>query len=131
MTSYQLIGRDVGFLGATATHKPSGYSDAFHCFFPPPLLSVTSGIRTAAAAPVPYLSSHQCFEGMKAYRDADGNVRLFRPDLNIRRLNKSLARLRFPVVDEADMIELIRFGHVYYCSTRGIFIVFAPLYRCR
>lgn len=50
----------------------------------------------------------QCFEGMKAYRDAEGNVRLFRPELNIRRFNKSLARLRFPVVDEAAIIELIR-----------------------
>lgn len=49
----------------------------------------------------------QCFEGMKAYRDAEGSVRLFRPDLNIRRLNRSLARLRFPVVDEAVMIDLI------------------------
>ncbi|CAN0342379.1 unnamed protein product, partial [Laminaria digitata] len=44
---------------------------------------------------------------MKAYRDTDGNVRLFRPDLNIKRLNRSLARLRFPVVDEAVMIDLI------------------------
>lgn len=50
----------------------------------------------------------QCFEGMKAYRDAEGNVRLFRPELNIRRFNKSLARLRFPVVDETAIIELIR-----------------------
>lgn len=50
----------------------------------------------------------QCFEGMKAYRDADGNVRLFRPDLNVKRLNRSMQRLRFPQVDEASMIELIR-----------------------
>ncbi|CAM9707854.1 unnamed protein product, partial [Hapterophycus canaliculatus] len=49
----------------------------------------------------------QCFEGMKAYRDADGSVRLFRPDLNIRRLNRSMARLRFPQVDQGSMIELI------------------------
>eukprot|EP00904_Undaria_pinnatifida_P004435 jgi/Undpi1/13993/HiC_scaffold_9.g03644.m1 len=44
---------------------------------------------------------------MKAYRDAEGSVRLFRPDLNIRRLNKSLQRLRFPMVDETVMIDLI------------------------
>lgn len=50
----------------------------------------------------------KCFEGMKAYRDASGSVRLFRPDLNIRRLNRSMERLRFPMVDEASMIELIR-----------------------
>lgn len=49
----------------------------------------------------------QCFEGMKAYRDAEGNVRLFRPDLNIKRLNRSLERMHFPRVNEATMIELI------------------------
>ncbi|CAN0355961.1 unnamed protein product, partial [Ectocarpus sp. 13 AM-2016] len=32
----------------------------------------------------------QCYEGMKAYRDADGGVRLFRPDLNMIRLNRSM-----------------------------------------
>ena len=45
---------------------------------------------------------------MKAYRDEYGNVRLFRPDLNIKRLNRSMERLRFPQVDEASMIKLIR-----------------------
>ncbi|CAN0385771.1 unnamed protein product [Ectocarpus sp. 12 AP-2014] len=49
----------------------------------------------------------QCYEGMKAYRDADGGVRLFRPDLNMIRLNRSMDRLCFPQVDEASMIELI------------------------
>lgn len=38
------------------------------------------------------------FEGMKAYRDAtSGTVRLFRPDKNMERMNKSAARLAFPV----------------------------------
>lgn len=50
----------------------------------------------------------QCFEGMKAYRDTDGHVRLFRPELNIRRLNKSLRRLHFPTVDESAMLALLR-----------------------
>lgn len=62
---------------------------------------------------------------MKAYRDADGNVRLFRPDLNIRRLNRSMERLRFPQVDEASMIELIRQGSVnlfFRWQTRGLLL---------
>lgn len=53
---------------------------------------------------------------MKAYRDASGSVRLFRPDLNIRRLNRSMERLRFPTVDEASMIELIRYYSCCYFS---------------
>lgn len=40
----------------------------------------------------------ECFEGMKAYKDAKGNIRLFRPDCNIERLNNSLKRLYFPQV---------------------------------
>lgn len=34
---------------------------------------------------------------MKAYKDVKGKLRLFRPDLNMERLNSSLARLYMPV----------------------------------
>jgi branched-subunit amino acid aminotransferase/4-amino-4-deoxychorismate lyase len=34
---------------------------------------------------------------MKAYKDAEGHVRLFRPDMNMARLNRSSARLGMPV----------------------------------
>jgi branched-chain amino acid aminotransferase len=37
------------------------------------------------------------FEGMKAYLGPDGEARLFRPDLNMRRLERSCARLALPV----------------------------------
>lgn len=40
----------------------------------------------------------ECFEGMKAYKDTKGNIRLFRPDCNIERLNGSLRRLFLPTV---------------------------------
>lgn len=49
----------------------------------------------------------KCFEGMKAYKDSAGNVRLFRPEMNIRRLNRSMERLHFPTVDEEAMIKLL------------------------
>lgn len=39
----------------------------------------------------------ECFEGMKAYKDASGTIRLFRPDMNMKRINKSMDRLGFPV----------------------------------
>jgi branched-chain amino acid aminotransferase len=38
----------------------------------------------------------ECFEGMKAYKDKKGTVRLFRPDCNMERLNKSMVRLAMP-----------------------------------
>ncbi|KAH8916280.1 branched-chain amino acid aminotransferase II [Atractiella rhizophila] len=40
--------------------------------------------------------ANTCFEGMKAYVDAQGKIRIFRPDLNMKRLNKSAKRLGFP-----------------------------------
>lgn len=41
-----------------------------------------------------------CFEGMKAYKDADGQVFLFRPQKNFERINKSATRLAMPEVTE-------------------------------
>jgi branched-chain amino acid aminotransferase len=49
----------------------------------------------------------ECFEGMKAYKDQKGNVRLFRPDKNMARLNRSSARIALPNVDPKAMIDLI------------------------
>ncbi|KAH6608568.1 branched-chain amino acid aminotransferase [Trichoderma cornu-damae] len=51
--------------------------------------------------------SFECFEGMKAYKDKDGGVRLFRPDKNMARLNKSAARIALPTFESAAFVELI------------------------
>lgn len=40
------------------------------------------------------------FEGMKAYKDDDGKVWLFRPEDNFKRINKSAARLAMPEFPE-------------------------------
>lgn len=49
----------------------------------------------------------ECFEGMKAYKDKSGNIRLFRPDRNMARLNGSSARIALPTFDPDAMIDLI------------------------
>ena len=41
------------------------------------------------------------FEGMKAYKDDEGHVWLFRPDENLRRINKSSKRLAIPEFPES------------------------------
>ena len=41
-----------------------------------------------------------CFEGMKAYKDKDGEVYLFRPEKNFERINKSAKRLAMPEITE-------------------------------
>ena len=45
----------------------------------------------------------QCFEGMKAYYGVNGDIRLYRPQENFRRLNRSAAALSLP---QCDPIEL-------------------------
>jgi branched-chain amino acid aminotransferase len=50
----------------------------------------------------------ECFEGMKAYRATDGSIRLFRPDMNMARLNRSSQRIALPTFDAEPMIELIK-----------------------
>ena len=49
----------------------------------------------------------ECFEGMKAYKDANGVIRLFRPDCNVGRLNDSLDRLHLPRVDIDNFVEAL------------------------
>ncbi len=49
----------------------------------------------------------EIFEGMKAYRRADGKVQLFRPMENIRRMNNSADRLCLPTIPEEDMLEAL------------------------
>ena len=52
------------------------------------------------------------FEGMKAYRQADGGVSLFRPQFNATRLNRSARRMAIPPIEEAAFLEaLIAFVH--------------------
>ena len=43
------------------------------------------------------------FEGMKAYKDADENILLFRPTDNHKRLNKSAERLAIPELPEENL----------------------------
>lgn len=49
----------------------------------------------------------ECFEGLKAFKDDKGKVRLFRPDKNMARLNKSCARICLPGFDGDQLTELI------------------------
>lgn len=50
----------------------------------------------------------QCFEGMKAYKDAQGGVRLFRPMMNMERMDSSMKRLAMPPLDKAGFLECIK-----------------------
>jgi branched-chain amino acid aminotransferase len=48
------------------------------------------------------------FEGLKAYRTDSGQIQLFRPQENIKRLNRSCRRLCIPEVDEDFALESLK-----------------------
>uniref|UniRef100_A0A7S3ENL4 Branched-chain-amino-acid transaminase n=1 Tax=Rhodosorus marinus TaxID=101924 RepID=A0A7S3ENL4_9RHOD len=67
--------------------------------------SFSSDINVAASA-LQYGQS--CFEGLKAFANRNGGVKLFRPDQNSRRLNSSADRLMMPQIDEEIFVEACR-----------------------
>ncbi|RXZ66532.1 branched-chain amino acid aminotransferase [Pelagerythrobacter rhizovicinus] len=59
-----------------------------------------------AAAVLHY--AQEIFEGMKAYRQDDGGIALFRPEANARRFNQSADRMAMPHLPEELFLESIR-----------------------
>lgn len=51
--------------------------------------------------------AQEIFEGMKAYRHADGSIQLFRPEKNAERMNSSARRLAMPQLPEEDFIAAV------------------------
>lgn len=51
--------------------------------------------------------AQEIFEGMKAYRHADGSIWTFRPHANAARFNRSATRLAMPHMPEADFIQAL------------------------
>lgn len=49
----------------------------------------------------------ECYEGMKAYTDDNGNTRLFRPEKNMERMNNSATRLNLPNFNGDELLKCI------------------------
>jgi len=79
--------------------------------------SANRGWHDARIEPFAELSIHpastalhygaEIFEGMKAYRYADGSIHLFRPEDNFARLNRSAARMGLPQLPVEDAMEAL------------------------
>ncbi|CAL9692853.1 unnamed protein product [Knipowitschia caucasica] len=52
--------------------------------------------------------SIELFEGMKAFRGADDHIRMFRPMLNMERMERSAERCCFPAFDKAELLSCIQ-----------------------
>lgn len=50
----------------------------------------------------------EIFEGLKAYRRADGGIQLFRPNCNARRMMESAERLCLPELPEEDFLQILK-----------------------
>ncbi|MGO1411981.1 MULTISPECIES: branched-chain amino acid aminotransferase [unclassified Microbacterium] len=59
-----------------------------------------------AAAVLHY--AQEIFEGLKAYRHADGGIYTFRPDMNAKRMNSSARRMSMPELPEEYFLQSLR-----------------------
>ena len=55
-----------------------------------------------------YHYGQEMFEGLKAYKGPDGNVYLFRPDMNAKRTNSTNDRLVIPQLPEEDFVQAVK-----------------------
>jgi branched-chain amino acid aminotransferase len=71
-----------------------------------------------------------CFEGMKAYKGSKGEIRLFRPDLNMARLNRSAERIALPTFENEQLVEsikqLIKIDERWIPSEKGYSLYLRP-----
>ncbi len=98
------------------------------------------GWHDARIVPFDYLPIHpastclhygaEIFEGLKAYRTADGSVQLFRPDCNAKRMNDSAERLCLPQLPEEDFLqlleELVKIDQDWVPSSNGTSLYLRP-----
>ncbi|KAH3668837.1 hypothetical protein OGAPHI_002592 [Ogataea philodendri] len=72
----------------------------------------------------------ELFEGLKAYKDKKGEIRMFRPDKNMERMNKSAARICLPTFESEELIkligELLKVDQGFIPDTRGYSLYLRP-----
>ena len=72
-----------------------------------PRIEPFHNISLSPAAMV-YHYGQEMFEGLKAYKGEDGEVYLFRPDMNAKRTNASNERLVIPELPEEDFVQAVK-----------------------
>jgi branched-chain amino acid aminotransferase len=67
---------------------------------------------------------------MKAYKDKKGNIRLFRPMMNMNRFHSSAGRLALPSFDKEQLLkcikELVKLDQSWIPSERGYSLYIRP-----
>lgn len=74
----------------------------------------------------------ECFEGMKAFRGPDGRPRMFRPELNMARMNRSGQRVGLPAIDPEGLLacikELVLYDQDWIPEGEGYSLYIRPTY---
>ena len=74
--------------------------------------------------------AQEIFEGLKAYRTADGSIQLFRPLDNVRRMNQSAERMSLPQIPEdlalAGITELVKLEQDWVPSEKDTSLYIRP-----
>ncbi|VVC94868.1 unnamed protein product [Leptidea sinapis] len=102
--------------------KPEAIDLGFGKYFTDHMMKINyhrelGGWQKPEISPFEHLSLHpaakalhyavQLFEGLKAYRGVDDKIRLFRPDLNMQRMNLAAQRSGLPMFDGEELIKCI------------------------
>ncbi|KAJ3330714.1 branched-chain-amino-acid aminotransferase [Blyttiomyces sp. JEL0837] len=94
-----------------------------------PVIQPYGNISLAPSATVLHYAI-ECFEGMKAYKDKNGKIRMFRPDMNMKRLLRSCERLTLPSFEPTELLEcikeLLRVDDRWIPSERGYSLYIRP-----
>jgi branched-chain amino acid aminotransferase len=95
-----------------------------------PRIKKMEGIELSPAAMALHYGQ-AIFEGMKAYKQADGRIALFRPEMNFKRLNNSARRLCIPETDSdfllEALLELVRIDKDWIPTKPGHSLYIRPL----
>lgn len=74
--------------------------------------------------------SQEVFEGQKAYQSPEGDILMFRPMENAKRLNRSLKRMCMPTIPEADILhyecELLKMEKRWIPDQKGTALYMRP-----
>lgn len=99
-----------------------------------PVISPFHNFSLSPAATV-FHYAIECFEGMKAYKNAKDEILLFRPNKNMERLNNSMTRLALPSILEEDgkanglmecLKELIKIDEKFIPNKEGYSLYIRP-----
>ncbi|KAL8782720.1 MAG: hypothetical protein Q9213_005144 [Squamulea squamosa] len=128
-TPKQLVPPEELVFGRTFTdHMLSIEWTASNGWYPPQIIPYQNLSLDPATCVFHY--AFECFEGMKAYKTPNGELRIFRPDRNMRRLNRSAKRIALPTFDGEAFTDLIsrfvRMEERFIPATRGYSLYLRP-----